>query len=84
VSGYGLASPINTTGILSNELTSPVAGFYGRFRDTYNITFDVDNAEVVSAVPEPSSLVLFAIGGLGVISCRRCRAMWRPRADWWR
>jgi hypothetical protein len=71
VSGYGLTSPINTTGILSNELTSPFTGFYGRFRDTYNITFDVDNAKVVSAVPEPASLALFAVGGLAMLARRR-------------
>jgi hypothetical protein len=64
VTGYGLTSPINTAGVLSNELTSPLTGFYGRFGDAFTMSFDVDNAQVV---PEPSSLALFAIGGLGFI-----------------
>jgi hypothetical protein len=69
VTGYGLTSPINTTGVLSNELTSPFTGFYGRFGDAFNMSFDIDNAQVVTTqtVPEPASLVLFLIGGLACI-----------------
>ena len=77
VSGYGLTSPINTTGVLSNELTSPFTGFYGTFRDTFNIAFDVDNAQVV---PEPSSLALVAIAMAGgcVPWWKRQRAHMKP------
>lgn len=70
VSGYGLTSPLNTSGVLSNELTSPFTGFYGKFRDTFNIAFDVDNAQVV---PEPSSLFLLLVGGVAVLAQRRMR-----------
>ena len=64
VTGYGLTSPINTTGVLNNELTSPFTGFFGRFGDAFTMSFDIDNAQVV---PEPTSLVLFVMGGLVLI-----------------
>lgn len=41
----------------------------------------LDNVRV-SAVPEPSSIVLFGLGGLGVVAIARCRRVVKGRADW--
>lgn len=73
VSGYGLTTPINTTALLSNELTTPYTGFYGTFRDAFSFSFDTDQAELVSAVPEPSALVLISMGAMTAVWYRRHR-----------
>jgi hypothetical protein len=41
-----VAEAINTTGILDNEKVSPFTGFYGRFPNSLQITFDVEGVTV--------------------------------------
>ncbi|HUG91937.1 MAG TPA: PEP-CTERM sorting domain-containing protein [Planctomycetaceae bacterium] len=80
VSGHGLTSPLSTVGVFSNELDSPLTGFYGQFLDAYTVTFDVDGAELVSAIPEPSSVALLATGLLSLLGIRRRSALQTRRS----
>ncbi len=64
--GFGL---LNVSGVLSNETTlvdptTDEVGLFGVFSLSGSVTFDVENAVLIS---EPSGVVLTIIGGLGFI-----------------
>src|SRR5208283_4925315 len=59
------AANINTTGAVGPRVRNFGSGFIGGFTETIG-AFDV-----IGVVPEPSTIVIFGVGLIGLILCRR-------------
>lgn len=71
------SDPVDSDGILNNEMVSPIEGLYGRFPGGLTFSFDVQGA---THVPEPGSLALLLAAVCALAPSLRRRRGARRRA----